>query len=199
MSGGIYLSFTGLLSKHIPFAPSVEISLTETPTEGPDSLATNVSGNPPTPDLRATEISLTLNALSTLVQTREAVSPTPDATATILACDYDYEIIRQTPENGAAYPALTSVTQRITVVNDSKCTLDDDIRLVFFEGFQLDGPDYLEFNQELRPGEEFEIVLELRTPALTNPNDPIVRSSWIIVLPDGIQVGQPLIFEFVLF
>jgi hypothetical protein len=130
--------------------------------------------------------------------TTTAVSPTPDLTATVAACDYDYEVVEQTPPDASLYPALTSLTKTITIVNDSLCPLDDDTRLVYVEGAQLNGPEFVEFNQILQPGDTFEIVLHLQTPGFDARN-PVVVSTWAIVLPGGMQVGPPLTFALTLF
>lgn len=199
MAAGIYLAFTGLLSSHVPFLPSAEIVLTNTPiptsTQEPTPAAEQVLTL--TPDLQGTQISLTVDALASLVATPQGVNPTPDMTATTQACDYDYEIISQTPPNGSGYPELTTLTETITIINDSKCPLDDDTRLVFSDGLRMDGPGFIEFNRQLQPGDEHTIVLSLLTPPI-NPADPIIRSTWVILLPDGTQVGPPLTIELVL-
>ncbi len=195
MGGGAYLSFMGILSDHIAFLPGVKLTLADSPSTTPPFL-TPVSiteALTPTPELGTAQIDMTIDTLATLVSTPPN-NLTPDMTATILACDYDYEILEQIPENGAFYPELTTLTKRIIIINDSKCPLDDDTRLVFSEGYQLGGPDFIEFNQELQPGDEFAIELQLRTP-IYNLSIPIIRSTWLIVLPNGIQVGPPLTFE----
>jgi hypothetical protein len=119
-------------------------------------------------------------------------------TATVEACDYDYEIVSEAPANGDFYKEVTTLTKRIVIVNDSKCPFDDDIRLVFLDGHRLDGPDFVEFNKEVKPGEQFEIVLNLKTPSYDAAN-PVVISRWILLLPNGVQVGPVLSFELTLF
>jgi hypothetical protein len=197
MVGGAYLSFSGALASFVPIVPGDTIVLTATPSN--TALTTQqleVDSDTLTPDLMATNLAQTVEALETLVAPPS--NPTPDLTATILACDYDYEIVSQTPEDGILYPAFTSLTKRITIINDSRCPLDDDTRLEFDTGYQLDGPNFFEFNQELQPGEQFEIILSLQTPPY-DPTNEVIMSSWIIVLPDGTQVGPPLTFELQLF
>jgi serine/threonine protein kinase len=199
MLGGAYLSFSGALASYVPVMPGDTIVLTATPSGPAETLpsADLTQGDvSPTPDLRATDLAQTVEALETLVAPPS--NPTPDLTATVAACDYDYEIVSQSPEDGIVYPAYTSLTKRIVIVNDSRCPLDDDTRLEFETGYQLDGPNSFEFNKELQPGEQFEIVLSLQTPPY-DPANEVIMSSWIIVLPDGTQVGPPLTFELQLF
>lgn len=197
LAGGFYVAFMGLLSNTVPILPSAEIVLTSTPTAAPTLPPTSTApAATPTPDLQATEIRLTVEALATIVAT-PGPGAIPDLTATFIACDFDYEVVSEDPPAGSRYPELTTLTKLITIVNDSKCPLDDDTRFQFFDGLQLDGPDFVEFNQELQPGEEFTIILNLRTPAL-DPNNPVVRSTWIIILPDGTQVGPPFTIELTL-
>ncbi len=199
MAGGIYLSFSGLLNDYLPFLPEPP------PVQAAPSLAPalptptlmQLPTSSPTPDLQATDIRLTVEALATLVVS-PAPGQLPDLTATVRACDYDYEILSQTPENGSPYPELTSLTKRITIVNDSLCPLDDDVRLVFVEGDRLQGPEFFEFNRALEPGDSYEIVLNLRTPA-HDPARPSTLSIWRLVLPDGTQVGPTLTFELLVY
>jgi serine/threonine protein kinase len=200
MVGGAYLSFSGVLASFIPIVPGDTIVLTATPSSAVESLplATQPleAGGTLTPDSQATELAQTVEALETLVVPPS--NPTPDLTATVSACDYDYEIVSQSPEDGIVYPAFTSLTKRIVIVNDSRCPLDDDTRLEFETGYQLGGPNFFEFNRALQPGAQFEIVLSLQTPPY-DPANEVVMSSWIIVLPDGTQVGPPLTFSLQLF
>lgn len=200
MAFGTYLTLAGLLNSYLPFLPDVEIVLTDTPTPSPTAVETaSTPAEIPLSGAEATAISMTLEALGTLVTTPQpAAQPTPDLTATLLACDYDYEIVSQTPANGSVYPALTTLTLHLTILNDSRCPLDDDTRLVFAGGSPLGGPEYVEFNRALAPGEQYEIVLGLRTPAY-NPDSPAVSSMWVLRLPNGVQVGEPLTFELILF
>jgi serine/threonine protein kinase len=196
MSTGIYLAFTGLLSQNVSFIPSVDLVLTNTPTPtaSPTPTVTLQPTATSTPDLQPTQLALTVEALET------AGTPVPgsDMTATFSACDYDYEVVSESPENGAFYKEVTTLTKRIVIINDSKCPFDDDIRLVFLDGQQLEGPDFVEFNRELQPGEQFEIVLNLRTPSY-DPSNAVIISRWILVLPDGTQIGPELSFELTLF
>ncbi len=50
----------------------------------------------------------------------------------------------------------------------------------------------------LLPGEAIELSLDLRTPAYRASN-PTVTSTWLVLLPDGTQVGQPLVIELDIF
>ncbi len=199
--GGMFISYSGLVSRYLPFASDIGTTPTPTPTTSLPSI---------TPTVTATEIvsTATLETSETVERATATVDDiavpsigatgTPDLTATVLACDYDYEVIEQTPESGQPYPELTSLTKRITIVNDSLCLLDDDTRLVFIEGSQLDGPDFVEFNQTLQPGDTFQIVLNLRTPRY-DQSRPVLISTWAVVLPDGTRVGPLLTFEVRLF
>jgi serine/threonine protein kinase len=150
-----------------------------------------------TPDLLPTQLQETIEALSAALAT-PSPPPTPDLTATVEACDYGYEIVSQHPLNGTAYPQLTTMTKKITILNDSQCTWDDDTRLVFAEGDQLEGPDVLEFDHVVAPGEEFTVELQLRTPKY-DPLNPTLKSTWNLELPDGYQIGQPLTFEVIVY
>ncbi len=197
---GAYFSFTGELDPILAQMPMVMVPQTTTATQVIASAETPEPEMTPTPNLQATELALTVEALSaSLNETPNAdISPTPDMTATVLACDYDYEIVSQNPENESIYPELTTLTLTVTIVNDSQCAIDDDTRMVFLEGEQLEGPDFIEFDQRLEPQDEFTIELNLRMPGFVE-TDPTIQSTWIFVQPDGTQVGQPLTFEFTIF
>lgn len=196
MFGGIYLSYSGILT---PFAlvSGATITTAGDNSEAVDS-AVDIITETPTPDVEGTRIVQTLDAVSSILSTTATVQQTPDMTATAVACDYDYELLEQAPENNSPYPELTTVTMRILLENDSKCPLDDDTRLVFDDGYQLEGPNFIEFNRELLPGDSIQILLNLRTPAY-NSRNPKVSSTWVVVLPDGTQVGPPLTFELDIF
>ena len=131
-------------------------------------------------------------ALAALVAT-PSTNATPDLTATAIACDFDYEMLNENPQDGSPYPALTSLTKRIRISNDSKCAIDDNSRLIFAEDSHLEGPNFIAFNHQIDPQEEYAIIVPLRTPAL-DPSKPIVVSSGRIVLPSGEQIGQNLSF-----
>lgn len=199
LAGG-YLSFTGQLDSALAQVPIVQLPEEPTATSEEPAVAATGPTSTPTPNLQATELALTVEALSASITESEEpnIPPTPDLTATIIACDFDYEIVTQDPENESVYPELTTLSLTLTIVNDSQCAIDDDTRMVFLEGEQLEGPDFIEFNQRLEPGDEFTIELDLRTPEYIE-TDPDIESTWIFVQPDGTQVGQPLIIEFTLF
>jgi hypothetical protein len=186
---GSYTAFMGLLSNAIPYLPSIDIVLTNTPsiqTDTQEDLFATGTANPP----------LTQDLQPNLQPTSNESSL--DLTETTAACDYDYELISQTPPEGDLYPAATSLTKRILIVNDSRCDLDDDLRFVFVAGFQMEAPNFIELDRRLRPGEQFAIVLDMKTPAY-NASNPLVTSTWKFVLPDGTQVGPEYTFSLTLF
>lgn len=200
MVGGMLVSYGGLASAYIPFEePELALTLTNTPAppERTDEGGGEETNSTPAPGSEGTGADQTGEVVETLT-VRVPENATPDLTATFVACDFDYEIVSQTPADKSPYPALTSLTKRITIVNDSQCALDDDTRFVFTDGAQLDGPDFIEFNQTLQPGETFDIVLELQTPAYSSSH-PNVISTWTLVLPNGMQIGPSLTFELTLF
>jgi hypothetical protein len=199
---GIFISYSGILGDYLPGIAGVGVELTNTPqpsaTSIPPTPAQPTAVESPTPDVAATSIHLTVEALAAAITQPPGVAPTADMTATVRACDYDYEILEEFPEAGSPYPELTGLTKRIVIINDSVCPLDDDTRLVFVDGEHLEGPDFIEFNEELSPGEPYEIVLNLRTPSY-DPTAPVVSSTWRVTLPDGTQVGPLLTFEHTIF
>jgi hypothetical protein len=198
LAGGLFTSFSGLLGTLIALPPAMQIaSDTPPPTASSMSSPTPRASPTDTPDVQATDVSRTAEAVSTLVLTPSG-NATPDLTATVQACDYDYEVLSETPEDGTPYPELTTLTKLIRIVNDSRCPLDDDTRFVYQEGEQLNGPDFVEFNRELQPGDEFEIVLALQTPSY-DASTPVVISTWVVQLPSGLQVGPPFTFSLTLY
>lgn len=199
LAAGGYLSFTGSLDPTLEQLPFLSVPAEATSTPVLSDVAEAEPTATPTPNIQATELALTVEALSASLEQEEPnIPPTPDLTATIIACDYDYEIVSQNPENESIYPELTTLSLTVTILNDSQCAIDDDTRMIFQDGEQLEGPDFIEFNQRLEPQDEFTIELDLRMPAFEE-TDPTITSTWIFVQPDGTQIGQPLIFEFTLF
>jgi hypothetical protein len=198
LAGGLFTSFSGLLGTLIALPPAMQIA-SDTPPPTASSMPSPTPRASPTdtPDVQATDVSRTAEAVSTLVLTPSG-NATPDLTATVQACDYDYEVLSETPEDGTPYPELTTLTKLIRIVNDSRCPLDDDTRFVYQEGEQLNGPDFVEFNRELQPGDEFEIVLALQTPSY-DASTPVVISTWVVQLPSGLQVGPPFTFSLTLY
>ena len=198
-SGG-FLSYNGYMSRYLPFLPESAVVLTETPTLSPTPTFTvaPLETLAPVENVAATEIAQTLDALASLVATPRAGTPTPDLTATLTACDYDYRVVTQDPPNGTLYPELTTLTMELVLRNDSRCPLDADTKLVFHEGYQLQGPNFVAFDRQLAAGEEITFKLDLRTPPY-DPNQSVVRSTWQIQLADGTQIGPPLVFSLDLF
>lgn len=195
--GGVYLSYNNILN------PLAAVSAREPEEQSTSAVGGLFSGGnnitaTPTPDVEATRIVQTLDALSMILSTTSTVEPTPDLTATVRACDYDYELVEQVPANNSPYPEMTTLTMSLILENDSRCPLDDDTRLVFEDGYQLEGPNFVEFDRELLPGEAIELSLDLRTPAY-RAGSPTVTSTWLVILPDGTQVGQPLVIELDIF
>lgn len=194
--GGVYASYNDLLNPFVAAAPGELAEFNLDNSESPEEAFEITSS--PTPDWQATRIVQTVDALSSIISNAPTNEPTPDMTATTAACDYDYELLEQSPANGSPYPELTTLTLEFMLENDSRCPLDDDTRLVFEEGYQLEGPNFVEFNRELLPGESIQILLNLRTPAYGGRSQP-VSSVWRVVLPDGTQVGPPLTFDLDIF
>jgi hypothetical protein len=194
--GGVYASYNDIFDPFAGVAAGDAAELDAQSEDEPEALFEATLS--PTPDWQATRIVQTVDALSSIISSAPTNEPTPDMTATIAACDYDYELLEQSPANGSPYPELTTLTLQLMLENDSRCPLDDDTRLVFEEGYQLEGPDYVEFNRELLPGETIQISLNLRTPAYGGRSRP-VSSVWRVLLPDGTQVGPPLTFDLDIF
>lgn len=198
-SGG-YLSYNGYLSRYLSLLPEAAVVLTDTPRPPatPTFTAAPLETLAPIENVAATEIAQTLDALASLVATPLAETPTPDLTATIAACDYDYRVVSQNPANGTLYPELTTLTMELVIRNDSRCLLDADTRLVFHEGYQLQGPNFIAFDRALASGEEISFELDFRTPPYT-ADQSVVRSTWQIQLADGTRVGPPLVLVLDLF
>lgn len=186
---GIVAGLDGLL----PTGPAQSIA--EETSEGP-----LVSALTSTPNQQATLMQATIAALAATSAALAEPSATslPDLTATVAACDYSYEIIEQSPQNGASRPDRTEFTQEITVRNDSRCPWGPDTQLVFVEDNQMDGPDCVQFDRILDPGEQYTIEIPLQTPALDTTGSA-VQSTWQIVLPDGTQLSPPVTFRLTLY
>lgn len=193
--GGAYATFSGLFP----------IAISQLGGNAEEVSPIDETPNPytPTPDQQATLLQATIDSLaatSAAAFTGASPTPAPDLTATAIVCDFDYELVDQSPDDAAIWPDNAGFTKRITIINDSRCSWDDDTRLVFFSGNQLSGPDIIEFNRILDPGEQYTIELLLRTPDyIPGSGEREVESTWRIEFPDGTPVGSPFTFRMLLY
>jgi len=189
--GGVYGTLTGLIA-----LPGLSEQAETTPTISPTA----------TPDMAATILQGTIDALAmtqAAVLAPRTATPggpsgaVPDLTATILACAYDYDFIRQAPSNGSQQLEDAYLSVDLTVSNDSWCLWPDDTRLVFVGGEQMEAPDEIVFDSTIDPDERFVIGIPFRTPELAGFSR-WVESTWQIELADGTSIGQPVTFRFVI-
>lgn len=191
---GAIVGFSGALPAYLPLIPDLSIELSATPTASisitgePIGAYTNTNTSP------STGVPGTAQALTAPEGLLEEPLPQPTGPP----CAYNYQIVSQTPVNGASYPELTSLTLQLRLRNSGNCAIDDNAQLVFIDGFQLQGPNYYQFDRQIDPGQEIEVELQLHTPAY-DARTPTIYSTWAIFTPDGVQIGPDLTLEIRLF
>jgi hypothetical protein len=112
-------------------------------------------------------------------------------TATIAACDFDYAIIEQVPEDGGFFPANREYVRSITLLNTGTCVWERNTSLTYVEGepFNTEGRFFI--RQRVNVGEETTIEFVGRTPATGG-----MRSSrWELRTPGQILIGEPFLIN----
>jgi hypothetical protein len=126
------------------------------------SLTPTASQTPrPTPTLRP---SATPSHTPAATATQPA-SPTPSPSATACLDDSDF-VADITIPDGTRLVAGTAFTKTWRVRNAGTCLWGSGYAWVFLEGAQLDGPGALPLPRVVLPGEEVDISVPLRAPAL---------------------------------
>jgi serine/threonine protein kinase len=185
--GGAYATFTGLI-------PLPNIGRGGTP-------AATATANPSTtPDEREAILQETIDALAMTQAAAIAAGTTEPAenmTATALACDYDYNLNRQSPSNDSQQLEEATLEVYLTITNDSHCLWPEDTHLAFVSGDQMGAPDEIPFDQTVDPDERFTAEIRFITPGV-NEFGRRVESTWQIALADGTLIGPPITLEYII-
>ncbi|MFN8529853.1 MAG: protein kinase [Anaerolineae bacterium] len=168
--------------------PTPTATLTDTPTITPTFTATLTPTITLTPTATATPTITptdTPNVTLTLIQATLFMEM---QTATMAACDFDYAIIQQTPENGAFAPANRDYSRQITLLNTGTCAWERNTSLTYVSGESFNTQGRFFIRERVNVGEEVTIEFVGRTPATGGPTSSI----WELRTPGQLLIGQPL-------
>ena len=122
-------------------------------------------------------------------------SPTPNLTATVAACDYDYELVAQDYDPayelspGKFYvPIRAAFTAFITVRNTGECDWERSTALVYTEGERFNAPESVPIPYIIRVGEEHTFEIAMQAPPRNRPATGV----WELRTPAGFLVGAPI-------
>lgn len=115
-------------------------------------------------------------------------------TATIAACEYDYEVVAQNPEDGedgGVFPINTDYEREITLRNISQCAWEANTALTYIQGEDFDAGPFIIIRERVEPGAEVILLFEGRTP----PQGGLRSGTWELRSPGQIPIGEPLIIS----
>lgn len=167
---------------------------THTPTDTPTATQTSTPTNTPTDTPTATDTptetltpTITLTPTADLTQTLLAATQVADnQTATVAACDFDYEIIEQLPEDGEFYPANSDYERQIRLLNTGTCAWERNTSFVWVQDEDYDArPIFL--RERISPGDELVMCFRGRTPRTGRAYTGI----WELRTPGQILIGDP--------
>lgn len=191
------------------FAPSPTPTLTETPAATPTAREAPTATLTPAPTLTTipTEMLMpdaTFTASPTPAPTETpTITPTPTIdvtqtmaqatlimqlqTATIQACDFDYQIIEQTPRDGDYFLAGREYRRQIRLLNTGTCPWERNTALVFVRGESFNAnPPYFFIRERVNVGEETAIEFVGRTPATYGYR----TGEWELRTPGQLLIGS---------
>jgi hypothetical protein len=94
----------------------------------------------------------------------------------------------ETVKDNTTFVAGDAFTKTWTLRNDGYCTWNEDYQLVFKSGNQMDGPDEINFDGEIDPGEQIILSLDLVAPA----DAGTYLGYWQIMTDDDVKFGSAL-------
>jgi serine/threonine-protein kinase len=110
-------------------------------------------------------------------------------TATVAACDYDYEIVEQNPNEELQVRAGSAYRRVITLRNTGTCHWERNTALVHVEGESFDAGPVILIRERVEVGEEYDLVFEGRTPSA---GGGLLTGIWELRTPGQIRIGDPL-------
>ena len=149
---------------------------TDTPTDTPTATATSTITNTPLPP--TADITLTL---------LQATQEREFQTATAAACNFEYLIVEQVPEDGDFFPAGQVYEREITLLNTGSCAWERGTSLIF-----VDGEDYnsepIIIRERVEASEEVTLLFVGTTPNKGGET----ASTWELRTPGQIPIGEPI-------
>lgn len=73
--------------------------------------------------------------------------------------------ISETIPDGTKFSANETFTKTWTIRNDGTCDWNEDYQLIFKSGDQMGGPDAVDFDEEVDPGEKITFSIDLKAPS----------------------------------
>ncbi len=194
------------------------ITPTDTPTRTPTNTAspTLTDTVTPTPTRTATDTRTPLPTISrtptstwtpTITLTpSETFTPTADVTltliqatlvaqlqtATVAACDYNYEVVEQEPDEDLQVRAGSEYQRIITLRNTGTCHWERNTALVHLEGESFDAGPVILIRERVDVGEEYQLLFEGSTPSA---GGGFLTGTWELRTPGQIQIGDPLLIN----
>jgi hypothetical protein len=180
----IYGSVTGIPVVPSPTnTPTYTPSPTRTPTATYTASPTRTPTVTPTPTITLTP---TPNQTQTLaVLTQAAVA----ATQTTAACNFDYQIIEQVPEDGGFFLVDTDYERVITLFNSGTCAWEPNTYLRWIEGEDFNAGTSIFIPEEVGVGETYKLSFIGKTPS----RGGLKSGTWELRTPGGIPIGDPII------
>lgn len=189
------------------FAPSFTPTFTSTPTVTPTITDTPTVTVTPTATAMPTETvtptaTFTASATPTATET-PTITPTATIdvtqtmaqatlimqlqTATIQACDFDYQVIEQTPADGDYFLAGREYRREIRLLNTGNCPWERNTALVFVRGESFNAnPPYFFIRERVNVGEEAVVEFVGRTPATYG----FRTGEWELRTPGQLLIGS---------
>jgi WD40 repeat protein len=124
-----------------------------------------------------------------------AFTPTPNLTATIAACDYDYAVVSQRYEpSSELFPGKFYIPIRqdfvafIRVRNTGECEWERFSELAYVSGEGFGAPESISVPIIVSVGEEFTFEIPMHAP----PRNIEHTGEWVLRTPGGLPIGLPL-------
>lgn len=173
-------TLTPLATNTVEVVPTTAPTLTPSETLTPTSTFT--PSITPTP---TTTLTPTLDITLTLIQ---ATLLADFQTATINACDFNYEIVSQDPEDGAPFAANQNYTRAITLRNTGSCAWERNSALMFISGENFNAGARIILRDRVNVGDEVTLTFTGHTPLAHEK----LSGTWELRTPGNIRIGQPI-------
>ena len=170
--------------------PTLTATLTPTPThtDTPTPTDSPTPTETPTVTLTPTITDTPLPATPDITQTLLfATLERERQTATVAACNFDYLIVEQEPDDGGFFAAGRSYTRQITLLNSGTCAWGRGTSLVFIDGEDFNAEPIV-IRERVEPSEEITLVFEGTTPDKGGETG----GKWELRTPGQIPIGDLL-------
>jgi len=184
----------------------------DTPTDTATSMPTETNEPTNTPRPTATQRP-SATAVPAVIANTSTPTITPNATetqavaqtATFAACEFDYAISSQDPEDGFDGPNVpinTAYTRDITLVNTGNCPWEINTSLAFVEGESFNAGPRIFIREPVQVGDEVTITFEGTTPSrgrLEGGNLVPVEGTWQLRTRGQLMIGEPFTISVLVF